>query len=570
MQPVDKAQDRLGQRNAKAMRKALAESWSIQDVITHWTHLAPESLMTRKQVADWLRINLRFNNTGLNKTLATIYAEATVFAIDAANFRVRQAVKRNKAPLGSFDWDNWKPGNRPAALIVNPPEGLARRLEQRYRKIKDLNNTTVDRIGTILADGLSAGLGPRAVASDVAGELIDSRTDWADTLEERLKQVAQDQRRAEVIARTEMNRAVWDEKVDRYAEMGVTKVEWVVVSPCDDCAENDGAVVELGEPFPNGWTSIDDSHPNCNCTVTPVLDDLFELDIPGQGDDDLELGALADLAKYSEDQERDESGRFGSGGGGGGSSSFSPREPMTGRQILDKATSVNAKELFQKYRAEAKDMTNPNGMRHTDYQVNAFQEAMGVGGRPTLVDDASKLTGEPIYRGVVFVEQENLDKAGENLKNGEVAWQGEGVMGGGLYFGDREEVAMKYAQSESGKPFEIYTAALSPDANVVSFANPKEYITATANLAREQNEAINNALNEKYGEGNSAEKAEAEDRIRAFVPGLMSATQSEVDQAHVNWLLKGVDAVSIGRTDRYDQPTTYTVVFNREALQVVK
>lgn len=291
MQPVDKAQDRLGQRNAKPMQKALAESWSIQEVITHWTHLAPQSLMTRKQVADWLRIHLRFKNAGLNKTLATLYAEATVFAIDAANFRVRQAVKRNKAPLGSFDWDNWKPGNRAAALIVNPPEGLARRLEQRYRKIKDLNNTTVDRIGTILADGLSAGIGPRAVASDVAGELIDSRTDWADTLEERLKQVAQDQRRAEVIARTEMNRAVWDEKVDRYAEMGVTKVEWSVLTPCDDCAENDGAQVELGEPFPNGWTSIDDSHPNCNCTITPVLDDFFVLDVPGQGEeaDDIEL-----------------------------------------------------------------------------------------------------------------------------------------------------------------------------------------------------------------------------------------------------------------------------------------
>jgi hypothetical protein len=254
--------------------------------------------MTRSQIADWLRVHIHFDNGDLNKALASLYADATVFAVDAATHRVRQAMRRQKASFGSFDWDNWTPGNRPAALLVSPPEGLARRLDDRYRKIKDLNNTTVDRIGTVLADGLSAGISPRDVATGVAGELIDARTDWAETLEGRLKQIADDVRRAEVIARTEMNRAVWDEKVDRYAEMGVETVEWVVVSPCDDCAENDGAQVPLGEPFPNGWTSIDDSHPNCNCTITPVLDDLFELDIPGRGNsDDIELALKPDMGR---------------------------------------------------------------------------------------------------------------------------------------------------------------------------------------------------------------------------------------------------------------------------------
>jgi hypothetical protein len=253
--------------------------------------------MSRQQIADWLRVHIHFKNTALNKALASLYADATVFGIDAADYRVRQAKRRLKAGFGSFDWDNWQPGNRPAALLVNPPEGLSRRLNDRYRKIKDLNNTTVDRIGSILAEGLEAGISPRNVASGVAGELIDSRTDWADTLEGRLKQIAQDNRRAEVIARTEMNRAVWDEKVDRYAEMGVEMVEWAVVSPCDDCAENDGAQVLLGEPFPNGWTSIDDSHPNCNCTVTPVLDDLFVLDVPGQSRDDIELSLKPEMGR---------------------------------------------------------------------------------------------------------------------------------------------------------------------------------------------------------------------------------------------------------------------------------
>lgn len=574
MQPVDRAQERLGRAFRKPLAKAMRASWNPEALVRAWGETRPQTKMTKQQAAQWVRTHINFNRGPVRDALASLYSVATVFGIDSANYRMKQAQKRNKADGDqqfNFNWANWRPGNRAAAVLVNPKGGLAKRLAERNRTIKGIEDTTIDRIGGILAKGLEEGLSSVDVVGDVAGELIDARTDWAETLEERLKQLADDERRAEVIAKTEMNRAIWDEQVDRYSSMGVEKYEWLVLTPCDDCLINDGAVVAIGEPFPNGWIGIDDSHPNCNCTLAPYFDDEFQEEFPeydrfGQPVDDIEMSASATVGKYSDDQPRDEHGRFGSGGGGE-SKTLTPREPLTGHQIIGHTNTI--KEAVSKYRAESKDLDNPHGMMHTEYEANAIQEALGVGGRPTLVDDATKLTGEPIYRGVGFMQEENLEKATDNLKTGDVAWQGYGVFGSGLYFTNQQDIADKYGQKNS-EFSTVYTAALSPDANVVTFADWKEYRNATAELATTQLADIKSALDEKYGANDSPEKSAAFDSVKEAYPGIHYATNMELENAHINWLLKGVDAVNIGRSDKYDRPVTYTVVFNREALQVVK
>jgi hypothetical protein len=289
VRPVDAAQDRVGQKFAPTIRDAIASSWNVQQVVRAWGEAAPQSLWSRQQVIDWLRIHMVFNDTALNRVLANVYATAVVFGQDAADFELAQAnVKKRVKTLQvsnigkadnnadnpnvttNFDWANWTPGNLPAALLVNPPEGLAKRLADRGKTIKGINDTTTNRIGTILSDGLAEGLSPRDVVGSVAGELIDSRINWADTLEGRLLQLADDQRRAEVIARTEMSRSIFDEKLQRYADMGVEQVQWITVNPCPECSAIEDEIVDIGEPFSNGWETIDDSHPNCNCTIKPV------------------------------------------------------------------------------------------------------------------------------------------------------------------------------------------------------------------------------------------------------------------------------------------------------------
>ena len=309
MRPVDKAQDRIGRKHAVAVRQALASSWNATDLIRAWSEAAPQSLWTRQQAADWVKVHVRFDDKPMLKALANLYAEAVVFGQQAADYelakvgvkRKLKSVQIDKAdakPTGfNFDWDNWTPGNLPAALLVNPPAGLAKRLADRHLLISGVNETTVNRIGGVLAEGLAAGISPRDVATGVAGELIDSRTDWASTLEDRLKQIDDDVKRAEVIARTEMGRAVFDEKADRYDEMGVEQIQWITVSPCDECAEIDQEIVGIGDAFSNGWTSVDDSHPNCNCTIAPVIEG-FDINIPTYANvDDIELSLKPDIAK---------------------------------------------------------------------------------------------------------------------------------------------------------------------------------------------------------------------------------------------------------------------------------
>jgi hypothetical protein len=60
-----------------------------------------------------------------------------------------------------------------------------------------------------------------------------------------------------------------------YKEYGLEKQEWQASSPCDKCAINEGAVVEIGSPFPSGVTQPP-QHPNCRCALLPVIPDMSE------------------------------------------------------------------------------------------------------------------------------------------------------------------------------------------------------------------------------------------------------------------------------------------------------
>jgi len=114
--------------------------------------------------------------------------------------------------------------------------------------------------------------------------------------------------RAETIARTEIGNADIQGNMEAYQEAidsGIeVKKRWITgADECDDCAANaDQGAIDFDELFQSG----DDAplaHPNCRCDILPVL----------AGEDDSEK-----FEKYSDDQERDEQGRWTDGGGGEG------------------------------------------------------------------------------------------------------------------------------------------------------------------------------------------------------------------------------------------------------------
>jgi SPP1 gp7 family putative phage head morphogenesis protein len=81
--------------------------------------------------------------------------------------------------------------------------------------------------------------------------------------------------RADMIARTETAFAETAGTLEGYAASGVVEgKEWSADGEaCDECAALDGVVVALDEDFPDGGGDGAPLHPNCECSVAPVLSD---------------------------------------------------------------------------------------------------------------------------------------------------------------------------------------------------------------------------------------------------------------------------------------------------------
>ena len=84
--------------------------------------------------------------------------------------------------------------------------------------------------------------------------------------------------RSLMIALTEGSRAANAANLDSYQALGVERIEWVAVDPCDDC-DIDGEVIDIGETFSNGVAPGDlPVHPNCRCSTTPAEVDYSTFD----------------------------------------------------------------------------------------------------------------------------------------------------------------------------------------------------------------------------------------------------------------------------------------------------
>ena len=250
------AKVRLAARRATLIRQALRQSVSISQVQEDWASAQPNAeSMTTEQARQWARTNVRFNSEPLMAALRTLYSESYLLGEDIAMNSISKA-KIDKAPTKQqlqravgINWDNWKAGNRAAAL-------LSTLLDNRGVTIQGINRTTMDRIGTRLATALAQGLPP-------------SEVDLSDFFD--------DSERALAIAQTEMSRAVATASRELYEESGVELVEWIVADPCDLCQENaDVSPIRIDDTFPSGDTEPP-AHPNCVCDISPYVVDTRDI-----------------------------------------------------------------------------------------------------------------------------------------------------------------------------------------------------------------------------------------------------------------------------------------------------
>jgi SPP1 gp7 family putative phage head morphogenesis protein len=282
--PIKQQTAKIAASNAVKVRAALLASIDTNKVATDFMDSHPtvtdDVTADRQNARQWAKINVITNSVPLKSALNRIHAEGWVTGDKGARASIRTAAL-NKAPSlakiirdpKANAWTNWKPGNEAAAALLNPPGGLRALLDASNITIREIDRTSLDRLGTILADGLRTGQAAGKTATEIRSFLADTVSeDYADPS------------RALTIALTETSRAVNQAALNRYQESMIDQVEWLGIEPCEICAENDGQVVGLGESFPSG-DDAPPAHPNCVCTLLPV--------IPAMAD--IELGAKPDL-----------------------------------------------------------------------------------------------------------------------------------------------------------------------------------------------------------------------------------------------------------------------------------
>ena len=264
---------RLAVRHARSIRLGIRDLVDIDQILNAWfglhhPELSQQTTVSGFQGRDWARMYISVRDTDrLYEALGRLYADAYIYSIDMTSYELARAVGLKKALSMSQEqlqsalktqWDNWRPGNRAAAALLEPPDGLRRLLAQRNLTIRGLASTTIDRIGTRLADGLRAGLTRDQVARSI-------------------NEVLNDATRSVTIAQTEMSRAITQANQQIYTEAGVTMYEYLVVEPCDECRENlKNSPQPADGDWPNGEPPV---HPNCMCELVPYI----TMEVPDTG-----------------------------------------------------------------------------------------------------------------------------------------------------------------------------------------------------------------------------------------------------------------------------------------------
>jgi hypothetical protein len=258
-----KADGRLAAKNAVKIRAALHQVADFKRVFNKYQEKQPQPTdnptQDRVRARSWILLNVYLNDEPIKKAVMRAWAEAYVLGRVAAEEWLRKTREANKADDIEVNWDNWKPGDRVTALLLNPSKGFEAYLQlvgaDSY--FKNFNKETIVNLGTALSDSIAAGLDAESAAVMIGRHVANPS-------------------RALTIAITEQSRAMSFGSIQSYKDAELQKMQWAVSDPCDVCAKNDGQVIVIGQTFASGDTQPP-AHPHCRCVLLPV--------IPGMEDD---------------------------------------------------------------------------------------------------------------------------------------------------------------------------------------------------------------------------------------------------------------------------------------------
>ena len=466
------ASARIAAKNAVKIRAALKASVDGRRVYAQYMETNPpvtkDRVLDRARARAWAMSNVKLDLSIYLKILAKHYADMYVLGQNEA--LESMADRANKGPVAtahtkpklnpkgmpvfdpsfSINWDNWVPGNEAAAALISKPGGLKQLLDKAKVQAEGIAKYGYDLIGTTVADGIANGDTPVQIGNAIA-DVISSPE------------------RALTIAITEGQRAKIEAQVDAYAANGVEQIEWTTNDPCPDCEQNDGEIVNMGDEFPSGDIQPP-AHPNCQCTVIPTMPDLSGTpDYANLTDEEvaarLEMGATADLGKYSPDQERDERGRFGSGSGSETSSGgYKAGTDLVGENLTNPILL-----------SESPAWSPFNAGPRNDKGLEAIAAKQGFDGPAQLVDQAqfdqyARESGYTRFRGVVpYTNAEGQQITGDaiitDFATGKY-YGGTGVSGNGIYSTAKVDTAQAYADKEDNG--RVISMTVVPGARIAS------------------------------------------------------------------------------------------------------
>jgi hypothetical protein len=186
--------------------------------------------------------------------------------------------------------------------------------------------------------------------------------------------------------------------------------------------------------------------------------------------------------------------------------------------------------------------------------MRVLLESMGKAGKPEMVDPSVLAGKKIIYRG-------GSSFGIDSLKYSETDRIGLGVTGDGYYFSNKTETADVYASmSPDGDEGSVVSAVWSPTAKVYEFTDEAPYYDDKTALQAKATEAAQSAIKALHIETNASE-AEQEIYDNFY--------ESDMDALTTSLILEGYDGMSYTFNRGIEgKEETYTIVFNREALQI--
>lgn len=186
----------------------------------------------------------------------------------------------------STDWSSWTPGSEAAAVHA---QNLDQLLAEAVGSNADWHGRATAR-GSLLASIEDHRL------DKLAGAVADAvaRGDSVDALGRTLNDVLDDTTWADMVATTEMNRAMTAASLSTYAAANVQAISWLTAVDnrvCTACYQNEEiGPIPLGGTFPNG--DAPPQHPTCRCSLLPELIAASDLGLSGAGVADLDAGDI--------------------------------------------------------------------------------------------------------------------------------------------------------------------------------------------------------------------------------------------------------------------------------------